>query len=114
MLKNVTFAERFGAVPGAVFGADEGRGPVSVHGETRRTLETDCTVVGEITSQPHPIGWNSWVTTVDDCRNEIRQTTFKWVKQHGHSRHSDSDEEGVFFWVKCTVAETLNYLSYII
>lgn len=45
---NFTFAERFGAVPGTVLGADESRGPVCIHGETRRTLETDCVVVGEI------------------------------------------------------------------
>lgn len=48
VLHKITFTERFGAIPGPVFGADESRGPVRIHGETRRALETDCAVVGEI------------------------------------------------------------------
>ena len=47
-LHNFTFTEWFGAIPGTVLGADESGGPVSIHGETRRTLETDCVVVGQI------------------------------------------------------------------
>lgn len=47
-LHNFTFTVWFGAIPCAVFGADESGGPVGVHGETWRTLETDCVVVGEI------------------------------------------------------------------
>lgn len=47
-LQNFTFTEWFSAIPGAVLCADEGGGPVSIHGETRGTLETDCVVVGEV------------------------------------------------------------------
>lgn len=50
ILLRITFTERFGAIPGPIFGADESRGPVRIHGETGRTLETDCVVVGEITA----------------------------------------------------------------
>lgn len=69
ILDNFTFAERFGAIPGSVLGADESRSPVSIHIETRRTLETDCVVVNEIIAQPHPIGWHSRITTVDYCKH---------------------------------------------
>lgn len=65
----LTFAEGLGAVPGAVLGADESGGPVGVHREPRRTLKGDAVVVGEVISQPHPVGWHSRVATVDDCTN---------------------------------------------
>ena len=69
ILRNVTFTERLGPIPGAVLGADESGGPVGIHHESRRTLEGDGVVVGEVTSNSHPVGWHSRVTTVDDCAN---------------------------------------------
>lgn len=50
MLSCFTFTERLGAIPGAVLGADEGGGPVSIHRESRRTLEGGGVVVGEVVS----------------------------------------------------------------
>ena len=70
-----TFTLRFGAVPGAVLGADQSRGPVGVHGETGRALETDRAVVGEVVAQPHPVGRHPGVATVDHCEKQNRMNT---------------------------------------
>lgn len=66
LLSDHTFTKRFGAVPGAILGADESGSPVGVHGESRGTLETDSVVVCEIRSKSHPIGRYSGITTVDN------------------------------------------------
>lgn len=79
-LLNFTFTERFGTIPGTVLGTDESGGPVSIHGETRGTLETDCVVVGEIIPQPHAIGWHSRVTTVDYCTKPNRVKRCELIK----------------------------------
>lgn len=62
-----TSAERFGAIPGPILGADDRRGSVSIHGKSRRTLESGGSVVGKIIPKPNTIGWQSGIPTVDYC-----------------------------------------------